>query len=128
MLAPWDWDNTKVMLWCFLLVLPPTFELAVRPLPPAPRMALLALLFLPGAVAVTRASLPSRPPIVVADRREVEAVCAAVRALAPGERVAVAQTFNHPVALCGQSIVAGYSGHLWSHGIAHRTWSGAFSS
>ena len=21
-LAPWDWDNTKVMLWCYLLVLP----------------------------------------------------------------------------------------------------------
>ena len=27
-------------------------------------------------------------------------------------------TFNHPVALCGQAVAAGYSGHLWSHGIA----------
>ena len=26
-------------------------------------------------------------------------------------------TFNHPVALCGHALVAGYSGHLWSHGI-----------
>jgi hypothetical protein len=30
------------------------------------------------------------------------------------------QTFNHPVALCGQSLVAGYGGHLWSHGIQYR--------
>ena len=28
--------------------------------------------------------------------------------------------FNHPVALCGQPIVAGYAGHLWSHGLDAR--------
>ena len=28
--------------------------------------------------------------------------------------------FNHPVALCGQAIVAGYAGHLWSHGLDAR--------
>ena len=34
--------------------------------------------------------------------------------------VATAQVHNHPVALCGQPIVAGYAGHLWSHGIDAR--------
>ncbi len=118
MLAPWDWDNTKVMVWCFLLVLPPVFELAVRPLALSLRAALLVLLFLPGVVTVARASVPPRQPIVVADRLELESVCTAVRALGVGERVAAAPTFNHPVALCGQPLVAGYGGHLWSHGIA----------
>jgi hypothetical protein len=33
------------------------------------------------------------------------------------ERVATAPTFNHPVALCGHPLVAGYAGHLWSHGL-----------
>jgi hypothetical protein len=118
MLAPWDWDNTKVMLWCFLLVLPPVFALAVRPLTPALRAALLVLLFLPGFVTVARATFPPAPGIVVSERAELEGVCAAVKALAVGERVATVQTFNHPVALCGQPLVAGYAGHLWSHGIA----------
>jgi hypothetical protein len=118
MLAPWDWDNTKVMLWCFLIVLPSTFELVVRPLAMPLRTAVIVLLFLPGAATVVQASLPGRSRIVVADRRELQGVCEAVAALPPHHRVAVAPTFNHPVALCGQSVAAGYSGHLWSHGIA----------
>ncbi len=118
MLAPWDWDNTKMMLWCFLLVLPAVFDLAIRPLALPLRAAVLLLLFLPGAATVVRACLPRRPPIVVADRIELEGVCAAVRTLGAGERVAAAQTFNHPAALCGQPLAVGYGGHLWSHGIA----------
>jgi hypothetical protein len=120
MLAPWDWDNTKVMLWCFLVMVPSTFELLVRPLTPSIRAAVVVLLLLPGAVTVVKASLPGGPRIVVADRAELEGVCAAVSALDPSERVAVAPTFNHPVGLCGQAIPVGYGGHLWSHGIDGR--------
>jgi hypothetical protein len=120
MLAPWDWDNTKVMLWCFLIVLPSTFALVLRPLALSLRAGLVVLLLLPGAVTVVRASLPSGPRIVVADRVELEGVCAAVSALDPADRVAVAPTFNHPVGLCGQAIPVGYGGHLWSHGIDGR--------
>jgi hypothetical protein len=120
MLAPWDWDNTKVMLWCFLVVLPATFELVLRPLGPWLRPALVLLLLLPGAVTVLKASLPGGLRIVVADRAELEGVCGAVSALDPAERVAVAPTFNHPVGLCGQAIPVGYGGHLWSHGIDGR--------
>jgi hypothetical protein len=118
MLAPWDWDNTKVMLWCFLVVLPSTFDLVLRPLRPVARVAAILLLVLPGVVAITRASLPGGMRIVVADRAEIERVCTAVRRLPPAERVAVDPTFNHPVGLCGQAIPVGYGGHLWSHGIA----------
>jgi hypothetical protein len=117
MLAPWDWDNTKVMVWSFLLVLPATFELALRRLPIAARAAAIVLLVLPGVVSVVRTALPPPFQYVVADVLELREVCAAVRALPTGVRVATSQTFNHPIALCGQPIVAGYEGHLWSHGI-----------
>ena len=43
-------------------------------------------------------------------------VCEALAPLADEAR-RHAQTFNHPVALCGRPIVAGYAGHLWSHGL-----------
>src|SRR5262249_26531565 len=104
MLAPWDWDNTKVMLWCYLVVLPSTFELAVRPFAPWIRGVALVLLLLPGAVTVVKASLPGGMQIVVADRAELESVCAAVRGLDPSERVAVSPPFNHPLALCGPAL------------------------
>jgi hypothetical protein len=53
----------------------------------------------------------------VAETEEIAEVCRGVQGLSPSGRVATVQTFNHPVALCGQPLVAGYAGHLWSHGI-----------
>jgi uncharacterized membrane protein len=66
-------------------------------------------------VSVLGASLGRGPRLEVLDRAEHEAVCRALEGL-KASRVATAPTFNHPVALCGQPIVAGYAGHLWSHG------------
>jgi hypothetical protein len=115
MLAPWDWDNTKLMLWCYVLVLPP-IAAVVRSVPRWPRAALYALLFYSGALSVAAACSSQRAvPIVPLD--EATAVCSALSGIPPGDRIATAQAFNHPVALCGHAIVAGYSGHLWSHGI-----------
>jgi hypothetical protein len=53
----------------------------------------------------------------VFDRIEKRVVCDGLAGLPVTARVATEQTFNHPVALCGHPLVAGYSGHLWSHGI-----------
>ena len=117
MLAPSDWDNTKLMVWCYLLMLPALAELVLDPLRMAPRAAAWAVLFFSGAVCVA-ASLRG-PGFEVVRVPERDAVCLAVAALAPDERVATAPTFNHPVALCGQALVEGYAGHLWSHGIAY---------
>jgi hypothetical protein len=118
MLAPWEWDNTKALVWCVLL-LPgplPAF-LASRPL--RLRVPLVLLLLAPGVPAALGGFIASRP-LPVLDESEKEEVCAAVAALPPSARVATAQTFNHPVALCGRAVVAGYAGHLWSHGLDAR--------
>jgi hypothetical protein len=115
MLAPWDWDNTKLMLWCYVLALPAIGKLVQGIAVPA-RAALLVLLFYSGALCVVTAC-SSRRAVGLLQIDEVREVCGALASLPPGERVATAQTFNHPVALCGHALVAGYSGHLWSHGI-----------
>ncbi len=47
---------------------------------------------------------------------EYEGVCRALEGVRTS-RIATVPTFNHPVALCGRPIVAGYPGHLWSHGL-----------
>jgi hypothetical protein len=116
MLAPWEWDNTKIMIWCYLVMLPAAARLAIEPLPAAARVAALVALFAPGALAMG-ASLDPAHAYPVADVAEERSVCAGLAALPVTERVATVQTFNHPVALCGHPLVAGYSGHLWSHGI-----------
>ena len=115
-LAPWAWDNTKVMLWCHVAVLPALQTLVVGRLPPAWRAGGMALLFASGLSSLLWACFGRLPRLEVLDRAEYTAVCQAL-ARVETRRVATAQTFNHPVALCGRPIVAGYPGHLWSHGL-----------
>jgi len=115
MLAPWDWDNTKLMLWCYVLVLPALGGVLAR-LPLPLRAGVLVVFFYSGAVAVAAACSERRAASIV-DLAERAAVCSALDGIPPSERIATVQTFNHPVALCGHALVAGYGGHLWSHGI-----------
>jgi hypothetical protein len=121
MLAPWDWDNTKVMLWCYLLVLPGLEALVLARLRAPVRAAVLLGLLLPGAAAVFLASREPKPRIEILNLAETDGVCRALAGFPPGDRVATVPTFNHPVALCGHPLVAGYPGHLWSHGIEARS-------
>jgi hypothetical protein len=116
-LAPWEWDNTKVMVWCYVAALPPIEALVLRRARPAWRAAAAAGLLFSGAVSVSAACVGEGGPLEVLDEAEYRGVCEAVRPLGRDDRVATAQAHNHPVALCGQPIVAGYSGHLWSHGL-----------
>jgi hypothetical protein len=115
MLAPAEWDNTKVMAWCYLLALPAMSELVVDPLRLPLRVAAWALLFFSGFVCVASSLRGSGYEVLRVEERDE--VCRALATLPPNARVATVQTFNHPVALCGQALVAGYGGHLWSHGI-----------
>ena len=77
-----------------------------------------SLFLFSGAESVVAASAGRVQRLDVLDLSEYEDVCRALAPLGRDERVATAQVHNHPVALCGQPIVAGYAGHLWSHGIA----------
>jgi hypothetical protein len=115
-LAPWAWDNTKVMLWCHVAMLPALASLVLVRLPKAWRAATATLLLASGLESVLWGCVGPLPRLDVLDRAEYTAVCEALARI-PTTRVATAQTFNHPVALCGRTIVAGYPGHLWSHGL-----------
>jgi hypothetical protein len=77
----------------------------------------LVTLLLAPAVPAVLGGVITRNALPVFNVDEKAAVCDGLRAVPPDARVATAQTFNHPVALCGRAIVAGYGGHLWTHGI-----------
>jgi hypothetical protein len=84
------------------------------------RAAVVGLLLFSGAESVVAASAGRITRLDVVDVAEYEGVCSALRPLGRDSRVATAQVHNHPVALCGQPIVAGYAGHLWSYGLDAR--------
>ena len=115
-LAPWAWDNTKVMLWCLVAMLPALDGLVIARVRPALRAASLALLFASGVASVLWACAGRLPRLELLNLAEYVGVCEALSRM-PTTRVATYPTFNHPVALCGRPLVAGYAGHLWSHGL-----------
>jgi hypothetical protein len=74
MLAPWEWDNTKVMIWCYVLMLPAAERLVIAPLPAVARVAALLALFAPGLVTIA-GTLGPQQAFEVGETAEIADVC-----------------------------------------------------
>jgi hypothetical protein len=117
--APWPWDNTKLMLWCWLALIPSLWKLVVRPCPVPLRILLLMLLFGSGAVSLAL-GLDGRHGYEIADRAAMEDAERLLRDEPADAVIACSPEYNHPVLLSGHRAVCGYEGHLWSHGLDYR--------
>jgi hypothetical protein len=130
--APWEWDNTKLMLWSYLVLLPPLWEVLLARFPEWGRALSCFLLFFSGAVSlfgglfgglVTNSEddrVSSGQPTIgysVAARAELDGARWATRNLPSTDRFIGYPYYNHPLLLSGRLMVMGYEGHLWSHGI-----------
>lgn len=114
--APWGWDNTKLFIWAYFLVLPFLWsELIAHWLWPI-RYAVCGLLFATGFVTLIGGLEVGSPGYDFADRAELDNVAAAVRRLPVTDRFAAYPTYNHPLLLNGRAVVCGYPGHLWTQG------------
>ncbi len=121
-LAPWTWDNIKVLVYWSLASTPfvamtlaylfNTRIIIVRGL----AIALLCLLIFSGALDVTRALSPAEN-VGLFGKAELE-VAALIREKTPPRSLILhAPIHNSVVALTGRQSVMGYPGHLWTHGI-----------
>lgn len=117
MLAPWDWDNIKVLIWLYLLIAWVAWRTWVINLPPLSAILTGLIAFFPGTIAVV-SSLPGNSPGVELYRAaELWDAKAALADLPAGSVLAVAPDPNHPAMFWGARVAVGYPGHLWSHGI-----------
>ena len=117
--APWEWDNTKLLIWAWLAAAPFLWTHVLGTLAPIPRASLCAALFFSGAVSLL-AGLDARHGYQLAKRSELAAAAEVLQNVPAGTRIAVEPRFNHPVMLLGYPVVCGYDGHLWSHGLAYQ--------
>jgi hypothetical protein len=117
--APWEWDNTKLLIWSWLTAAPLIWKLVLGPLPAIPRAAACVLLFFSGAVSLI-GGLDRRHGYELVSRAELAETALAFEEVPPLDRIAVEPQFNHPVILLGRPVVCGYEGHLWSHGLDYR--------
>jgi len=117
MFAPWEWDNTKIMIWSYLTVLPFLWQYVVKPLPRLPGAALCILLFFSGFVSLWGGIDLSHTGWPIVNRQELHDVQCATRDLPVDETFAAYPDLNHPLLLSGCKLAEGFKGHLHSHGI-----------
>lgn len=112
----WEWDNMKLMMWCWLALVPYLWGLVLRPLAWPAQVAICFVLFFSGAASLI-GGLDARHGYSIGSRSELAAWQAAVRNIPATDRFAVIPDYNHPLILLGRKVAVGYDGHLFSHGL-----------
>jgi hypothetical protein len=118
-MAPWEWDNIKVIIWAYLVILPFLWADLISHWPFALRALICVALFGSGFVTLFGGlgrDEQGRIGLDLGDRVEIDAVGVAVKKLPPDARYAGAGTWSHPVLLQGRKMVLGYAGHVWTQG------------
>lgn len=129
MLAPWDWDNIKVLIWPYLGLLGVAWHCLNETCAPllarpggrhavhAASALLLVTLALSGTVSVISTLTPPEDAVTVYPARELWDMEGALQNVPPDAVLIAAPTYNHPLTYWGNVRVLGYEGHTWSHGI-----------
>lgn len=124
LLAPWPWDNIKMLIYWALAASPPVAALLAHWFRSGivwgiGAAVLLILLTLSGALDVWRGFSPVEK-VTLLGAAEVR-VAERIRAFTEPRAVVLhAPIHNSVVCLTGRQSVMGYPGHLWTHGISYQ--------
>ena len=114
--APWDWDNLKLMVWGYFIILPFLWSDIIGRWAFPERAATCVLLFGSGFVTLLGGLTAGHPGFGLIERARLDRIGTALRPLPVEARFATYPTYNHPILLQGRKVVLGYPGHLWTEG------------
>jgi hypothetical protein len=114
--APWAWDNTKLMIWSYIIVLPFLWSEVISKWPLWLRSVACFGLFGSGIISTFGGFDGTHRGFTIAFRSELDFVRPALRSIPATERFIAHPSYNHPLLLLGRPLVLGYTGHVWSHG------------
>jgi hypothetical protein len=114
--APWEWDNIKIIVWAYFIILPFLWSDLISQWPLPLRAVVCVALFASGLVTLVGGLAAGKGGFGLIERGELDAVGVTVRKLPADTRYLGFPTFNHPVLLQGRKMVLGYPGHLWTQG------------
>lgn len=127
MLAPWDWDNIKVLIWPWVLgfALVGRAYLALSERRPSWIWQVVSVVgvvvaFHRGAILLTESwKQPQEKAPVLWQLDQLANAETVLMKVSPKAIFAAAPVPSHPLAYFGRFRVMGYPGHLWSHGIEY---------
>jgi hypothetical protein len=114
-LAPWDWDNIKLLVWCYLFALMGLTDFLWYA---RDRWFKAGVCFclIPGFIVFVRSLPVYSHGIQWASERELNKTDVLMKGRDVNEGVMITPTYDHPVMLLGHKLFMGYPGHVWSHG------------
>jgi hypothetical protein len=115
-LAPWEWDNIKIIVWAYLIILPFLWTDLIVHWPAYLRAVVCVALFTSGFITLFGGLAAGKTGFGIADRYELDNVGVAVKKVPADARFAGYPIWGHPVLLQGRKMVLGYPGHLWTQG------------
>jgi hypothetical protein len=126
-LAPWEWDNIKVIVWAYFLIVPFLWTDLLAQWPVPLRVVVYVSLFASGCVTLWGGLSAGRPTppgpggtgirdYGIANRGDLDAIGGVLKKLPADARFAGWPTWGHPILLQGRKMVLGYPGHLWTQG------------
>ncbi|MBA3961526.1 MAG: hypothetical protein H0X40_06455 [Chthoniobacterales bacterium] len=117
--APWGWDNTKLIIWAYFIILPFLWREVIATWFWPVRMGVCFVLFASGFVCLIGGLEVGSPGFDLVNRIELSRVETVVRRIPIEERFAGFPTYNHLLLLSGRKMVLGYPGHLWTQGFTY---------
>ena len=118
--APWEWDNTKLFFWAYLVMMSCLWEAFLIKWHPFLRAPVIFGLFFSGFISLLGGICAKPEGYDIGQVSEWRQVADATRAFPPSTIFATYPTYNHPVLVNGHRVVMGFPGHLWSHGLNYR--------
>jgi hypothetical protein len=119
--APWDWDNTKLFFWAYMLMMVAIWEMFLSRWHPLIRLPFLFVLFFSGFISLIGGLAPNEEHgYAIGDQAEWAQVDDALKGFPAEDVFAIYPTYNHPALVAGHRVVLGFPGHLWSHGLEYR--------
>jgi len=118
--APWEWDNTKLFFWAYLVMMFCLWEGLIVKWHILLRLPVIFGLFFSGFISLVGGLCSSPEGYGIGLESEWHQVANATRSFPPASVFAAYPTYNHPVLVNGHRLVLGFPGHLWSHGLNYR--------
>lgn len=118
MLAPWAWDNIKILVWPYLALTFLSYEVLRKHWTLWTQVVLLISLSYGGIYALSASQFSTEGHIVLYAVGDLANMRAATQDIAPNKVFASGTTYDHELTALGRKRAMGYEGHLWAHGIS----------